>query len=252
MKPVDCQPLYENAEYYDFQHRNFAADLPMYRALANRHAGPILELACGTGRIAVDLAKRGHAVSGLDISETMLEQAHKNARAAGCRVHFHHGDVRIFDLEETFRLILFPFNSISHLHDRRSLEAMFSSVRRHMTPDSRFVVSMFIPNPEYLIRDPGKRYPVGRFVHPRDGEITITESNTYDPIRQINRITWFYRSAGSVDEVRIQNNMRMFYPCEFQSLLYYNGFRIETVYGDYEMHPQTESSPMQIYVARIS
>jgi len=250
MKSVDCRQLYENAEWYDLQHQDFTADLPMYRTLADRYEDPILELACGTGRIALDLNRQDHSVTGLDISESMVKRARDHAADTGADVTFYHGDVRGFDLAATFGLILFPFNSISHLHDRESLEGMFKCVRQHLAPGGRFVVSMFVPKPAYLVRDPNRRYPVSRFSHPRDGEITITESSIYDPVHQINRITWFYKISGINGEICVQNNMRMFYPQEFRSLLHYNGFRVETVYGGYDMRPQDERSPMQIYVTR--
>ncbi|HPQ41673.1 MAG TPA: class I SAM-dependent methyltransferase [bacterium] len=250
MKSLDCGALYENAKWYDLQHRDYTEDLPMYRSLANQYGGPVLELACGTGRITLVLASDGHSVCGLDVSEPMLTLARKKASKHRDDVRFFQGDVRDFNLGRKFGLILFPFNSISHLHDQESIEGMFACVRKHLQKEGRFIISMFIPNPGYLVRDPSQRYPVSTFTDPDCGDIVITESNTYDPVRQINHITWFYRIAGSDHEIMIQNNMRMFFPQEFRSLLHYNGFRVETVFGGYDMRPQNKTSPMQIYMCR--
>ncbi len=211
---------------------------------------PILELGCGTGRITLDLAASGFSMTGLDVTESMLERARLKSAELNLGVDWVSADARSFRLNRCFNLIFFPFNSICHIHDLEDIGSMLASVRSHLTPSGRFVVAMFVPNPRYLYRDPSQRYPVSRFPHRAGGDVVITENNVYDPATQINRIQWYYRIPGVPEEISVKNNMRMFYPKEFQALLHYNGFRIENIFGDYSRSPFGETSGMQIYFAR--
>ncbi|MBN1879209.1 class I SAM-dependent methyltransferase [bacterium] len=250
MTRLDFEALYERSDWYDLQHMNYTEDLKFYRRIASETGDPILELACGTGRITLDLAARGFKITGLDISKSMLNLARSKSTDQQLNIDWNLADVRSFRLNRKFNLIFFPFNSICHIHDRRGLESLFTSVRQHLTPSGRFVVAMFVPNHRYLHRDPSHRYPVSRFPHPENGEIVITENNIYDPATQINHIRWYYKVPGCPDELEVENNMRMFYPQEFQALLHYNGFQIDTIFGDYLMSPFSGISSMQIYVAQ--
>lgn len=248
----DFFDLYSRADWYDIQHADYTEDLGFYRQMAEQVGDPVLELACGTGRITIDLASRGHSVTGLDVSPSMLACAAMKTAGQALNIEWVGADATDFDLERKFNLIFFPFNSICHIHERYRMEGLFRCVRAHLNRDGRFVVAMFVPNPRYLYRDPAKRYPVSRFVDSKGQEIVITESNRYDPVTQINHIEWFYSIMGKAGEIRVENNMRMFYPCEFQALLHYNGLRVDAIYGDYNLEAFTGTSRMQIYVTRQS
>ncbi len=252
MKDIDCEELYENADWYDQLTHDYSIDLPMYHRLAEECGGPILELACGTGRIAASLAAHGHAVTGLDISKAMLEKAGMKAAQASVDVEWIHADIRSFDVKRVFSLIILPFNSICHIHDREGIEGMFRSVLKHMNTASRFVVAMFVPSFDILSREQSERFPVGKVNHFKAGEGMVYETNVYDPASQINHIKWFYNLPGLPNEIVIQNNMRMYFPQEFQALAHYNGFSVETIWGDYDFSPFTNRSEQQIYVLRTT
>ncbi|MCD4653841.1 class I SAM-dependent methyltransferase [bacterium] len=249
MKHVDCLELYDKAEFYDLQNIDYVEDIPFYHRIASDLEGPILELASGTGRISLVLAKEGFDVTGIDVNSSMLRQAQKKSDRMNLDIRWIHADIRDYKLNQMFNLIMLPYNSISHIHDRESIEAMLHCVRQHLAEEGRFVVSMFVPNPKYLIRDPLERRPVSQFKHSL-GLITITENNVYDSASQINRIKWYYQIPGKAEETVVELNMRMFYPQEFQSILYHNGFDLEIIYGDYQMSKFDRNSSMQIYVAR--
>ena len=74
MKQIDSEPLYRDGRHYDIQHRNFKIDIPFYFDKARKYGDPILEIACGTGRLTIPVAKEGYDITGLDISEGMLEK----------------------------------------------------------------------------------------------------------------------------------------------------------------------------------
>lgn len=250
MNDIDCHELYANADWYDQLTKDFSTDLPLYRRLADETSGPILELACGTGRIALDLAACGCTVTGLDISPAMLQKARQKQSQTAQNIEWVLSDMRAFNLNRIYRLVILGFNSICHVHDRPGLEGLFRSVLNHMDDESRFVIAMFVPDFTFLCRNPDHRFPVGRKNHFETGDVMVFETNTYDPATQINHITWYYRIPGRTEEIVIQNNMRMFFPQEFHAYLHYNGFTIDTVYGDYDSSSFTHISKMQIYVLR--
>src|SRR5262249_46089024 len=96
--------IYDEARHYDalFPGPN---DLPFYQRQIAACSGPILELACGSGRLTVPLAAAGVDITGIDQSHSMLEAAGKRAARENVRLSFHQGDIRNYDLGRKFGLI---------------------------------------------------------------------------------------------------------------------------------------------------
>jgi SAM-dependent methyltransferase len=252
MKPPDCFDMYSDGRHYDLQTRDLAEDIPFYLRQIRKYGQPALELACGTGRITIPLAKKGISISGLDISTTMLSLAREKARDGGVGVDWIQADCRDFELDRKFRLIFIPINSITHLHAREDLEAAFSCVREHLADGGRFIIDVFNPRLDILIRDPAKRHPVAEYPDPDGrGTVVVTENNVYDTSTQINHIKWYYRIAEQEEERVVENNMRILYPGELDDLLHYNGFDVEVKYGDYDESNFTSDSPKQLVVCRL-
>lgn len=251
MWQIDCADLYGDGRHYDLENADAIEDIPFYQRQTMRFGGPVLELACGTGRITIPIAELGYPITGLDISEAMLTHARAKSAAKGVHVEWVHADCRDFSLGRRFAFIFLPFNSIAHLHDRASLEACLARVREHLAPNGRFVVDIFNPRLELLIRDPDKRYPIFEYPDPDGrGMIEVTENNVYDRASQVNRIKWYFRLVDGGDEFVQQLNMRIFYPQELDMLLLYNGFALEAKYGDYDETPFESTSRHQVVICR--
>jgi hypothetical protein len=179
----------------------------------------------------------------------MLSCARRKAVLKGVNVEWVKADCRDFKLNRKYRLIFFPFNSIVHLHDLESIEACFSCVRNHLTREGRFIIDIFVPGMDYLMRDPSKRFPIAKYPDPDGkGTVIVTEGNVYDSAAQINRIKWYYDIGSGKKQFVKENNMRMFYPQELDALLHYNGFMIETKFGSYDETPFTSESRRQLVV----
>src|SRR5260370_9140920 len=140
---------------------------------------PILEVGCGTGRITMALAEAGKRITGLDLSERMLERAMKKRAAlrveARERVHLVQGDMARFDLGETFRLVIIPFRPFQHLLEVQHQVECLACVRNHLAPGGRLILDVFQTDPDRM------HHPV----HMR--ELPVTEYKTADG-RQV-RIT---------------------------------------------------------------
>jgi len=115
--------LYDSfiADYYDESPvvKGRLQDVAFYRDAVREFGDPVLELGCGTGRITMALAQAGKRVTGLDLSERMLERAVKKRAALFTeereRIHLVQGDMAKFDLGEKFALIIIPFRPLQHL-----------------------------------------------------------------------------------------------------------------------------------------
>jgi SAM-dependent methyltransferase len=251
MRPPDVNHLYFNGRHYDQLYRDVTQDLPFWIEQAKRCGDPILELACGTGRVAIPLAQAGHRVTGIDASESMLAQARKKASQEGLSVEWVKADIRDFDLGKVFSLVIFPANALCHLLELEDLEACLACVRRHLDPEGRFILDVFNPRLDILLRDPERRYPHGEYPDP-DGQglVVVTESNVYDRASQINHIKLFYKLPGRQEELVEDLRMRIYFPKELDALLKYNGFAIEAKLGDYDGRPFEAEAPKQLIVCK--
>ena len=147
-REIDC--IYRSGGRYDLLFPRADRDLAFWIAQAGQYGDPVLELACGTGRLAIPVAERGFRVTGIDYSKAMLKEARQKSAALGVQVEWIEADMRAFDLGETYTLITLPANALGHLLTLGDFEACLGSVRKHLAPGGRFVIdpllSTFPPN----------------------------------------------------------------------------------------------------------
>jgi SAM-dependent methyltransferase len=228
--------------------------LEFYRRQLSLYGQPVLELACGTGRLTIPLAQEGAEIIGLDISQQMLELAEVKARERHLRIPFVRGDVRAFDLGRKFKFIFIPAQSLSHLHKREELEACFACVRRHLAEDGRFLIELFNPSVKLLAREPEQHWPVGSGEYEDvggGGRVIVTAQVRYNAATQVSHIRYIFRSGEGEGEV-LTFEMRQFFPQEIDALLVYNKLRIEKKYGDYDETAFSSASPKQLIICQAS
>jgi SAM-dependent methyltransferase len=245
--------IYLDGRHYDRMYGSGGEDLPFWGSLAHQHGDPVLELACGTGRVALVLAQAGFNVTGLDRSEGMLREARRKSREVGLDVVWITCDMRGFHLERKFALIILPANALCHLQDLGDFEATMACIRKHLTPDGRFAIDVFVPRMELLIDRPGERSPFSEYDDPDGrGRICVTESYAYEPDTQIKRVTTHHAIPGVDGEIEGQLNLRMFFPQELDALLKYNGFALVGKYGSYDQAALDGRSEKQLIVCRLA
>ena len=249
----DNVSLYSDAQRYDLVMGSYAGgdQLDFYRRQVARYGEPVLELACGSGRFTVPLAKEGINITGLDNSEEMLHLAAWKASKNGVNIRFLQGDMRSFALGEKFKFIFIPAQSLSHLHTRVEVESCFYCVRQHLAEQGRLLIELFNSSLKMLAREPGGRYPVGQYKDVNGGtQVFVTEEVRYDPASQVNHIRWFFRNEGSEEEVILSLEMRQFFPQEMDALLWYNDLRIEHKYGNYDETEFSNDAWKQLIICR--
>jgi SAM-dependent methyltransferase len=157
------EQFYEGAESlfvraYDAFYAGGAApiadDIAFYDRLAQATGGPVLELGCGTGRIALPLAQAGLAVTGIDVSAGMLALARRKserlAAAASRCLTFVEGDMARLDLGRRFGMAFIAFRSFQHLLTVDEQRATLTGVRRHLRVDGRLALHLFDPRFDLL------------------------------------------------------------------------------------------------------
>lgn len=257
-----------NVETYDaFQERytdepDFPAlngDVEFYKGLAMDSGGPVLELACGTGRVAWPIAEAGVEVVGLDLSEAMLAAARRKGERfpeeVQARASFVGGNMADFDLGRKFRLVVIAFRSFQSLLAPEEERACLERIRRHLEPGGLLVIDNFDPLLQYCL--PGADSPVidRSATHPATGnavKIDVIERTT-DPYRQIITEHWrFTEHDENGDVVREEEDvlrLRWIYRQEMRYLFELTGFRVEGEFSDFH-GDEPGYGKEQIWIAR--
>jgi len=158
--------LYDSiARIYDPWSASVTEDISFYLDEAAGCAGPVVELAVGSGRIAVPIAQAGHRVIGVDLSEGMLAVARALAEEHGVAdlLDLRVGDLREPPVGERVELVICPFRSLLHMRDEEQKLRALRAARGLLAPGGRFVFDVFAPSPEdiaethglWLEREPG-------------------------------------------------------------------------------------------------
>ena len=243
--------IYRSGKVYDLLYPGDAAGPTFWLELAQTYGDPVLEIMSGTGFIAIPLAQAGHAVTGLEMAEPMLVEAERKSQAAGVAITWLRGDARAFELGRQFRLILLPSNSICHLLTREDLEACLVTVARHLHPEGRFALNIFVPSMPLLIKSSEEEQEFGSYTDPESGDhVVMTHRSRYDADTQIKYHQLLRRVGEGPIEPDGELTMRIYFPQELDALLWYNGFAIEHKYGE-DRRPFDAQSQMQYYVLKL-
>jgi SAM-dependent methyltransferase len=254
--------LYDSfiADYYDESPvvSGRVQDVAFYRDAARDFGDPVLELGCGTGRITMALAEAGKRVTGLDLSERMLERAVKKRSAlrveARERVHLVQGDMAGFDLGEKFRLVIIPFRPLQHLLEVHQQVKCLECVRKHLAPGGRLILDVFQTDVE-RIHDPVhmREALVTEYSTPDGRQVKISERvAAFHRAQQINDVEMIFsikHKSGREERMVFAWPLRYFFRYEVEHLLARCGFKVTAEYGNFDRTPIQDDSPEMIFVA---
>ncbi|MFD2648644.1 class I SAM-dependent methyltransferase [Devosia albogilva] len=241
--------LYDDPELYDLVAPRDEAMEQFYVEVAGGHSRKVLELACGSGRLTVPLAKSGALVTAGDIS-AMLDRAEAAARESAVDVSFVELDMRDFDLGTKFDVVVIAANSLMHLNTTEDLVRAMSAARRHLAPGGIFAFDIFVPSPSLLSLPSAQRRPVGVFPHKHLGEVTVEETITYDPVSQVSQADWYWSTKLDPTFRRTTIHMRQIYPQEMPLLLQLGGLTLASRFGDFVRQPLDPESWRQVCLCR--
>lgn len=248
------------ARLYDLDLADDPGDVDLYLALAARTGGPVLELAAGTGRIAVPLAAAGHAITGVDLDPAMLARARAAADARGAavsrRVRLVEGDARTIRLPDAgrYRLALVPLNSIFLMGTRADQSAAVATLAAHLAPGGLAVLDAWLPDAEDLSRYDGRLMLEWVREDPETGfTVTKTASALLEPGTGVVRLTTVFEEGPPGDAPRRwvrADRLRLVGPDELSAFAEAAGLVIETIAGGYDLEPLEPGSERVVVVAR--
>ena len=252
-----ADPFARIARFYDLDLEGFDADLALYLALAERAAArdgreDVLELGCGTGRVAGALAGAGFGVVGVDYSAAMIEAA--RARTEDLPVRLVEGDMRSLALGEGFGLVLVPLGGLQHLETIEDLAAAFATVAVHLAPDGIAAVDVEAPHADDWL--PGPRPLVEHWTRAlpcEDGEALVTKLVAVEgvPSESLRLVTWHFDvqpPSGPLRRVTQQFALRVITAGEIELAARLAGLRVDAWYGDYEGGPPRDGDERLIAV----
>lgn len=248
---------YDDPYLYDHEYKRRRDDVNFYRRLADQIGGPILELGCGSGRIAAPLARDGHEVIGVDSHPIMLQRAEERRerlpKSARGRLKLLCGDLQTISLDKKFPLIISAFNTLQHIYTGEAMIKALRNIKSHMSHEGRFAFDVLMPDMDWLMRDPEKRWAKRKFKHPVTGEYLVYSTNhDYDPIAQIAYVRLFYDPPEGVKGPSrvVHLAHRQFFPQELWLLIGASGLVIERAEGDFDGRALSAISESQVYICQ--
>lgn len=249
---------FDLAEYYSHDHA-FDFDLPLYEYYARQCGSPILELACGTGRLTVPLAQSGYQLYGLDSSRAML--AHCQAAVAQYDLHdliqLHLADMTDFELpRHDFALIFCALRSFMHLLTTSEQKACLGGCHRHLRHGGLLLIDIIAPELEELAQEIATdtvkrsefRLPSGNRV------LRQIYLQAHDSVAQVRHFRFKfeeYDRAGRLLRVKeVPVRTRYTFRYEMQLLLEDAGFELVDLFRDYERAPYDGSGEMIVVAKR--
>ena len=245
------------AEYYDFDHA-VTLDLEFFLDFARRCQSPILELACGTGRVAIPLAEAGFEVHGVDLSEQMLAVCRDKIeeRGLGERIRLILANMTSFDLpRKDFTLAYIALRSFMHLLSQEEQLACLQQVIKHLRPGGYFIVTVIAPDVERLAQKPMGAFGVRREFELPNGHRVVRMDRLvqHDIVRQIRQFELKFEEFDSrgtlVCERLVPLYTRYTFRYELQLLLERAGLELAGTFRDYEQNAYDGTGEM-IAVAR--
>ena len=208
----------------------------------------VLELACGTGRLAHLFLRENIDYTGIDIVPNFIKTAQNKLKNLPKSGSFICANIKKFDLNKKFDLIFIAFNSFLHLLTNKDIIECLSQVKLHMHPNTHFIIDIFIPNPLFLYKPKNYKSKVLEFFDSEKKEtIYVEETNDYNPTTDINKINWFFSTNQKANYEIRTFAMRMLFPSTINQILIEQGFLINNQWGDYYKNKLTSDSKLQIY-----
>lgn len=146
--------LSPNVVWHDTECGAYGADLEAWERLVSESGRPILDLGCGTGRVSLHLARRGHEVCAVDVEPALLDAARERAAAEGLRVATECADARRLDLGQEFGLAIAAMQFIQMVGDEAQRAKVLRSVAAHLEPGGRLAAAILDGIPEDLTGAP--------------------------------------------------------------------------------------------------
>ncbi|MGD9722283.1 MAG: class I SAM-dependent methyltransferase [Pirellulales bacterium] len=246
--------VFDDGDLYDLILKDIPYGFDFYIALARAAQGPVLDVACGTGRILLPCLQAGVDVEGLDLFEPMLATLRAKAAPLGLSPLLHQADMSEFALPRRYALVMIPFNAFIHNMTQQAQIRCLTLCREHLLPGGLLAFDTFFPSLEIVGAAQDTRVLEGEFPHPETGRpMRLYDTRRFDRVAQVqhslNEIE-LTAADGSIEQVyRSQVSSRYIYKHEMELLLRAAGFTRWEICGDFERRPLTRENDAMIVLA---
>ncbi|HEY8447510.1 MAG TPA: class I SAM-dependent methyltransferase [Thermomicrobiales bacterium] len=254
-----ADPYASIAEYYDVEHASYGEDFDFYLNFIVATGDPVLELACGSGRLLVPIAEAGYRVTGLDRSPAMLARAAKSVAEAGVseRVRLHEGDMTEAPAAPggPFGVVIIALNGLLHAEDLSTQRRVLEAARAALDPRGQLLIDVLNPTPDTLKALDHTLVHEGTWQLANGDRLDKFSARRVHPARQIIQTeVWYDRTSpdGSVRRTATSFPMRYLHPGELELLLELAGFAEWQIYGSYDLDPLDDHSDRILVAAEVT
>ena len=242
--------------YYDLLYADKQDDVPFFLDAARETGGPVCELACGTGRVLLPLAQAAFDVTGIDLSQAMLDKLQakldKEPRDVQSRVALKCADMRDYRFSQKFKLVFCASNSFLAMMTTEDQLACLRSIREYLADDGRLVLNIFAPYYDKLVNRSETFVEMEKDPETgRDMIVTnITRRNWQNQTMSVCQYVDRIGDDGTVRRYPAEFSLSWIHHREMHLLLKCAGFEVVNVYGSYDKRPYDYVSGIQLFVAK--
>ena len=260
--PTGVQTYALSAKYYDqaYAAEKELTDLPFYLELARRIGGPVLELACGTGRILLPIARAGIAIHGVDNSLPMLTVLRKNlereAKDVRELVSIFEGDMRTFRSNQKYALVTIPFRPLQHMYTVEDQIAALKTAAFHLEDDGVLAFNVFYPLFDRLYSIIGEEILEMEWTDASDPSKMVQRyfrKESLDKVNQNFSLTFIFRTWQNGKVIREETEpLKMSYYTypHLRALFLLAGLEIVEEYGSFAKTPLDNDAQEMIFLLK--
>lgn len=244
-------PDYSRSYDTFYRDKDYSTEVDLLEEIfAERDVTRVLDLGCGTGGHAAELAARGYDVVGVDRSPSMLSVARAKAASVDAMPQFVCADVRTLDLSERFDAVISMFAVVGYQHRDEDVSAMFKAVSAHLADGGLFVFDVWFGPAVVKVR------PTDRLLVREEGDVDVVKISS-GALREdaelcdVRMDVWEVRAGELISSTSELHTMRFFFPESLERFLGDAGLRLERIamFPDID-HPPTEETWNVVVVAR--
>lgn len=248
--------LYQNtAIFYDGGNSlNHIDDVGFYRKMVEP-GEKVLEIGCGTGRVAIELARIGVHVTGIDLSDSMLSIFKEKLKDEDARVNekirIEKADMTDFSIDDTFDLVIFPFRAFQSLTTNQQRVNCLNSVKKHLKKKGKVVIDMFNPDPDKL-RNYDQRETTDFDYHDKNIKARVVRKSfglSHDAEGKILKTKMVFQiteDTGRTSFIEDFLELGYLYKEDADVLFTQNGFQIEHLYSWWDYSPYNEKTRREL------
>lgn len=238
-------------------HAHYDDDLGHWLRVARRTGGPVLDLGCASGRVAVPLARAGLEVLGVDRDPGMLEEAERAASAAGedvaGRLRTIDADMRDFRLSEPVALAIAPMNSLQLLTEPEDRVACLRAVHAALRPRGELHFDVALPDLADIAASLGVVRQIAAW---QDDEGSVVHWASFDDLDTVTQtvalrtVVDLTGADGRLEREITTTDLHLYLPCELELLLAATGFEVLSIAGGFAGEPLDMGAERQVYACR--